>query len=289
MDSQNTFLKNLSSIIKCIRREISDPFYSNVGSGLAYYFLLSIAPIMITLSYVAGVFFSESAVIVRAVNEYLPKEIADIIVTLVAPQESTSGLIAALFVFVSTLYLASRGIYALIKVADYASDNFEAAGKSRFSVTFIKRHLKAIILTFMMVLIIVISLLFMVFGKVALDLAADHIDLRNISEFLYSLYHILTYPLALAAIFLILLLFYSWMPTKRLPYKEVLPGAVFGSTGVVLASLGFAVYLRYFFNSNAIYGALSGVVLLLLWFFLISHVLVIGIMVNRAFKDVFQK
>lgn len=289
MNSQNGFFKNTKSLFKCISIEILDPFYSNVAAGLAYYFLLSIAPIMITLSYVTGVFFSGSSIIINAIEEYMPSEVADIIITFATPSSSTTGLISTVFVFIFTLYLASRGLYALIKVSDYSSDNFDAIDKSSIPKTFIKRHLKAIVLTFMMILIIIISLLFMVFGKVALEVAAEHIDLQNASSFLYSLYHILTYPLAMAAIFFILMLFYSWMPTKRLPYGEVIPGAIFGSAGIILASLGFAIYLRYFFNSNAIYGALSGIVVLIIWFFLISHVLLLGIIVNKSFKEVFHK
>ena len=286
MNPKKDFIKYIKSVIKCIRIEKLDPFYSNVAPGLAYYFLLSIAPIMITLSYITGLVFSSSFWLEKAVNEILPKEISDTIIPFLSSQSNTSGLITTVFVFIFTLYLASKGIYALIKVADYASDNFDTAQIDGSAKTFIRRHIKAIVLTFMMIFMLVISLLFMVFGKVALDLAVEHIHIKTISVFIYDFYKILTYPLGMALLCIILLLFYSKMPTKHLPFKEVLPGAVFASLGLVLASMGFAMYLRFFFNSNAIYGALSSIIVLILWFFLISHVLVLGIIVNKAFKEI---
>ena len=134
-------------------------------------------------------------------------------------------------------------------------------------------------------MIIVFSLLFMVFGRATIDIWAAHMDSIQLTGYLYAFSHILSYPVALSVIFLILLIFYAWMPSKRLKYREVVPGAAAASIGIILASFGFVIYIKYFFSNNAIYGALSSIILLILWFFLLSHVLVFGIMLNQAFKD----
>ena len=285
MSKPVNYRKRLNLIIKSVIKDMSDPFYINVAPGLAYYFLLSIAPITISLSYLAGFLFTGSSFITTAIEEYVPEEISDIILSVITPHSSAAGLISTVFFFIFTLYLASRGMYALIKIADYAAGNLESSTIKEVPKKFLRRHLKAIVLTLLLILIINFSLLFMVFGKVALDIAVSYIDLKSISNLLYGLYHILSYPLGMAVIFLILVLLYARMPSKRLRFGEVTPGAAVASLGLVLASLGFAVYLKYFFTSNAIYGALSSIIVLILWFFLISHVLVFGIIVNHAFNN----
>ena len=263
---------------------MSDPFYLSAAPGLAYYFLLSIAPITLALSYLAGFLFTGSSFLTAVIKEYLPDEIADIILSAVTPHSSAAGLVSTVVFFIFTLYLASRGLYTLIKIADYAAGSLEASTIKEVPKNFLRRHLKAIVLTLLLILIINIALVVMVFGKVGLDMAVSFIDMNSISNILYGLYHILSYPLAIALIFLILVLLYARMPSERLSFREAIPGAAVAALGLVAASLGFEFYLNYFFRSNAIYGALSGIIVLILWFFLISNVLVFGIIVNHAFK-----
>ena len=145
--AQSTRLKKIA---KCIISDLSDPFYQNVAPGLAYYFLLSIAPIIISLSYFAGILFVGSNLLTNAINKYLPEELADILIPFFSHQSATAGLVATIFFFIFTLYLASRGFYALIKVADYASDNLEVSTFKEVPLVMAKRHIKAIILTLMM-------------------------------------------------------------------------------------------------------------------------------------------
>lgn len=276
--------KKFELIKNSIIKDMSDPFYLSAAPGLAYYFLLSIAPITLALSYLAGFLFTGSSYLTSVIKEYLPGEIADIILSAVTPNSSAAGLVSTIVFFIFTLYLASRGLYTLIKIADYASGSLEASNIKEVPKNFLRRHLKAIILTLLLILIINIALVVMVFGKVGLDMAVSFIDMSSISRLLYGLYHILSYPLAIALIFMILVLLYARMPTERLRFREAVPGAAVAALGLVAASLGFEFYLNYFFKSNAIYGALSGIIVLILWFFLISNVLVFGIVVNHAFK-----
>ena len=51
-------VQRFKSIVKCIVRDMSDPFYLNISPGLAYYFLLSTAPVVLLFNYMANFFFS---------------------------------------------------------------------------------------------------------------------------------------------------------------------------------------------------------------------------------------
>ncbi len=277
--------QRLKLIIKCIIRDMSDPFFANVAPGLAYYFLLSIAPIIASVSYFAGFFFLNSSLLVKAINRYLPSELADVLIPFLSQQSPTAGFMATIIFFIFTLYLASRGMYALIKVADYAADTLTANTMKEVPIAFLKRHAKAYLLTCLLILMTIFSLLFMVFGKALLDICIDYAKLRGFSYVLYTMYYYLSYPTGIVIVFFILSVIYALMPAKHLKFKEVIPGATISTLGLIIASIGFVIYIKYFFGNNAIYGALSSIILLILWFFLLAYVLVFGIIVNHAFKD----
>lgn len=76
-------------------------------------------------------------------------------------------------------------------------------------------------------------------------------------------------------------LVYNFAPAAR-PADRVwlTPGAVFGVALWLAASLGFRVYLGYFGYYSRIYGSLGAVILLLLWFYLTGAAILIGGEVN---------
>ena len=78
---------------------------------------------------------------------------------------------------------------------------------------------------------------------------------------------------------------YSRMPATNLPYREVLPGSITATIGIMVASIAYLIYIRYFFRLDAIFGALTSIIVLILWFFMMSFMLVFGIIVNVAFRD----
>ena len=47
-------MQRFKSIVKCIVRDMSDPFYLNISPGLAYYFLLSTAPVVLLFNYMVN-------------------------------------------------------------------------------------------------------------------------------------------------------------------------------------------------------------------------------------------
>lgn len=287
MAPQKFFRKErLKRMVRCIIDDMSDPFYQNVAPGLAYYFLLSIAPIVITFSYLASFFFINSTtLIIKMINRYLPEAITDVLIPFISQQSPATSLITTVIFIIFTLYLASRGIYMLIKISDYAANCYSAPTFRDVPLVFLKRHLKAVILTLFMMLIIVLALVFMVFGRAEIDVIIQLSDIEGITHILYTLYYYISYPIAALIIFIMLIIVYAWMPAKRHRILDVIPGASFACLGIIASSFIFMVYIGYFFSKNMIYGALSSIILLILWFFLLSFVLIFGIIVNHAFME----
>ena len=68
------------------------------------------------------------------------------------------------------------------------------------------------------------------------------------------------------------------------PVKSNFPDLALGSLValfiMVLGTLGFTIYLRFFSNYNAFYGALSGVIIFLFWAYILMFGLSVGAVVN---------
>ena len=62
------------------------------------------------------------------------------------------------------------------------------------------------------------------------------------------------------------------------------PGAAVATGLWVVATVGFSIYASNLGNFNATYGALGGVVVLLLWFFISGFIVLLGAQVNAVLE-----
>jgi membrane protein len=63
-------------------------------------------------------------------------------------------------------------------------------------------------------------------------------------------------------------------------WEWVTPGSAFGVVMLIATSLGFRLYLYYGWSWSETYGALAGVVILLLWFYLAALAVLVGAEIN---------
>jgi membrane protein len=69
---------------------------------------------------------------------------------------------------------------------------------------------------------------------------------------------------------------YKYVTDVKVPWRTVLPGAVLAGAMFEAAKVGFVLYLDNFANFDQVYGGVSTVVVLLLWFYVVSVILVFG-------------
>lgn len=89
------------------------------------------------------------------------------------------------------------------------------------------------------------------------------------------------YPLMIAFLFLYLLLFHRVVPNVRLKWREAAPGALFSLSAWLLISLIFSFYVDHLGNYSVLYGSLGAIIVLMLWLYLSSVVMLLGALVNH--------
>ncbi|MFQ5947798.1 MAG: YihY/virulence factor BrkB family protein [Acidimicrobiia bacterium] len=96
-------------------------------------------------------------------------------------------------------------------------------------------------------------------------------------EFLETLWLWVRIPLSTVGVFLFLLAFYRWGPPRPLPKSWL--AALLATGGVLLASLGFGLYLTQAGELGATFGALGAVAAALVWLYLGAFVILLGAVV----------
>lgn len=78
---------------------------------------------------------------------------------------------------------------------------------------------------------------------------------------------------------------YYFAPDTEQDWVCVTPGSIFAATLWLITSLGFRFYLASLGSYTETYGAIGGVMVLLLWFYLSGLVILVGAEMNAEIED----
>ena len=244
---------------------------TRLSASLTYYALLSLFPALIILVALFAVLGQTSAsqLIVGLVDELAPQGAADVIrepITQIVSGRSSAGAIVGVSVIVA-LWAASSYVGAFIWAVErvYPVDKPLASWK-----LLLRRLLFAVII---LVLLAVMALVVVVGGPLA-RLVADAVGLGDATVLAYR---ILRWPLLFVAAVMLFFVLYAAAPdVQRRGFLKALPGAVLGVAVWTVASVGFNLYVTHLGRYGATYGTLAGLVVFLLWLWILNLALLLG-------------
>lgn len=92
--------------------------------------------------------------------------------------------------------------------------------------------------------------------------------------------------LAVAINVVMFALIYRFLPNAQVTWRQAFVGGAFMGVLWELAKQGFSLYLSRFDNYNKMYGSLGGLIILILWIYYTSMLLLLGAEVAKLYKDV---
>lgn len=242
------------------------------AAALAYYLVFSFFPLLIFLSTLVGFLDLEPLTLGPGLQSLIPAQVVELInVYLTHVTELRSGNLLAASLL-AALWLPMRAVDSLMKAvnAAYQVDNPRPT----------LRHQAVVALfTLFLMAVMILTLLLVLAGRRALTFLARY--LPAIGPFI-GLWNSLRFPLMGAAFFLALGVLYWIAPGVHGPHRRVLPGALAALVSWLVFSAGFSFYVENIANYSMLYGALGGVVVLLLWLYATGMVLVLGAELNHA-------
>jgi membrane protein len=251
-----------------LRREWKHNKLSDAAAALTFYGVLAFFPFLLFIVALAGLVISPAQV--QALVGELGREVPQAFSQIPAAQlaELTSGPIRGVLTFsaLAAVWSAAAGVVSLIKALNIAYGVTES--RSRWKVYGIALG--------MMLAGAVLALLAGLVAVAAPALAA------RLGDPWTTLASWLRLPLAALLMMSLWGILYSVLPDTRLKFKFIIPGSVVGVLVWLAASLGFSSYVSHFSTFGITYGALGGIVILLLWMWISSLALMLGAEINAV-------
>jgi membrane protein len=261
-----------SSFLKELWVRIEKDDVPGMAAQLAYFFLLSLFPLLIFLVTLLPYTPMGQEDLLGVVRDFAPGETMNLIETsLQEVMNKNSKLLS--FGVIATLWTASNGIHAIVRAFNKAYDVVE--NRSFFYSRFI-----SIFLTIGMILVIVIALLLPVFGKqIGIYLFSE----LGLSKQFLAVWNALRWLISSIILFIVFTGLYWIAPNKKLTCISATPGALFSTIGWAITSLAFSFYVGNFGNYTATYGSIGGVMVLMVWFYLSGFIIILGGEINAYF------
>ena len=121
----------------------------------------------------------------------------------------------------------------------------------------------------------------MVLGPQVMAWLAGQVGLE---DFIVTLWTILRWPVIVLLMMVAVALMYYVMPDVQQKFRFITPGSVLAVVVWIVASLGFAYYVKTFANYNAMYGSIGAIIVLLLYFYISAAVLLLGAEMNAVIE-----
>lgn len=243
-----------------------------IAAGLAYYFFLSLFPLMIfmaaALSYIPIPNLFDQ--ILGLMSRFVPQEAMLMLQPVLKSVLHPPGTGLLSFGIIGTLWVASGGFASLIDALNIAYDVPETRPYWR------TRSL-AVGLTILVGSLVAVGLGVTLLGPNFAVHLSHHVHL---SALFVDIWPALRWLIIGASVVFAVELLYFLAPNVKQDFLFTLPGAVIGVSAWILVSLGFGIYVRQFADYNATYGTLGGVIALMLWFYLSAVAILIGAEIN---------
>ena len=270
-------IKRVKDIVCTVIIRMQKPYYQGVAAELAFFFLMSMVPLLTILGEYLGVFSISMDIIDELFSQYVSEEFAETLYKFL--DYTPSGTFSVLFI-IFALWSASKAQYAMIRIANYTYTGLNSGGG------FFRERLRAIVSVIVTMSLVVFSLAILVYGEPLIRIAGLYVE--NILGLPFTndqLYNALRWPLGIAVYFLAISYINYTLPTVKLPFKKLLPGSILTSAGMLISSWAYSYYISRFANHDLLYGSLATVVGLLFWFYILGYVIVIGIVFNAAWEE----
>jgi membrane protein len=252
-------------------REFSADQCTDLAAALTYYAVLSLFPALLALVSLLGVFGQgeqTTTFMTDMLQRVAPGGAAE---TMRQPIEQlanapTAGL--ALIVGVAgALWSASGYVNAFSRAMNRIYEIEEGRPFWKLRPVMLLITLVVVVLAALMLLILILS------GPVAEGLGSA-IGLGGVA---LTVWNIAKWPvLAAFAVLVVALLYYATPNVKQPKFRWMSMGALIALLVLAVTTVGFAFYVANFSNYNRTYGAIGGMIVLLLWFWLSNLSLLFG-------------
>ena len=247
----------------------------------AYFFVLSMIPIVLLLMTLVQYTPLTSSDVIAAVQQVFPSTVQNLIKSIVYQAYGQSSSIIPITILIA-LWSAGKGVLSM-------SSGLNCVYESTETRNYLYLRFRSSFYTVIFIVAIVLSLILSVFGNSISMVLNEHAPfLSHITEFVIQIRTFLT----LVVLTLFWDLVYKFLPNRKnkekTTMKKQLPGALFTACAWQLISFVFSIYLDIFKGFSSMYGSLTTIILLMLWLYMCMYAILLGGEVNALLDRYFK-
>ena len=264
-----------------ITRIIGSHHTGAYAAQAAYFFVLSMIPIVLLLMTLVQYTPLTSSDVIAAVQQVFPSTVQNLIKSIVYQAYGQSSSIIPITILIA-LWSAGKGVLSM-------SSGLNCVYESTETRNYLYLRFRSSFYTVIFIVAIVLSLILSVFGNSISMVLNEHAPfLSHITEFVIQIRTFLT----LVVLTLFWDLVYKFLPNRKnkekTTMKKQLPGALFTACAWQLISFVFSIYLDIFKGFSSMYGSLTTIILLMLWLYMCMYAILLGGEVNALLDRYFK-
>lgn len=242
---------------------------------LAYFFVLAIVPTITLISYEAALLNLSTDVIYDFIGSAFSSDIASMLLATTSSSEKGIGFFLVVIV---GYFIASNGPASIIITSNTIYGEKQEG--------FFRRRLKALIMTFVLVLLFIFMLIVPVFGTKIIELF-KFVDLNsNVTDNVSMIITFLQGPITWLIMYFFIKILYTMAPNKKVRSKNVGYGALFTTFSWVIITYIYSYYINNLAHYSTFYGGLANIVILMFWFYLLAYAFTIGMALNYRKEEI---
>ena len=244
------------------------------ASSLAFNFFLAFFPSIIVLftliPYIPIVDLQET--LMELITTILPPHTNEIAFATIYDiiNNPRSGLLSIGFIL--TIFFATNGVNSLIEA-------FNSSYHINESRSIIQQRLLSLGITFLLSCILMITILLIMFSKTVVNylITAEIIENKSIEYILFGKWMVI-----IIMLFIGISIIYHFGPTIKKKFKLFTPGSIISTCLIIVTSSFFNYYISNFAEYNKVYGSIGTLIIILLWMYINSIILLIGFELNAS-------
>ena len=244
------------------------------ASSLAFNFFLAFFPSIIVLftliPYIPIVDLQDT--LMELITTILPPHTNEIAFSTIYDiiNNPRSGLLSIGFVL--TIFFATNGVNSLIEA-------FNSSYHINESRSIIQQRLLSLGITFLLSCILMITILLIMFSKTVVNylIITEIIENKSIEYILFGKWMVI-----IIMLFVGISIIYHFGPTIKKKFKLFTPGSIISTCLIIVTSSFFNYYISNFAEYNKVYGSIGTLIIILLWMYINSIILLIGFELNAS-------
>src|ERR1700761_6834950 len=257
--------------------EIKQGTLVNKASSLAYNFMLALFPgtifLFTLIPYIPIRHFQDQLLTILA--QIMPHDAYNAFENTIIEIVKQKNVKLFSFGFLTTLFFATNGVSRLMQAFNKSSLQDETR-------SYVRRRWVALILTVVICVAMLVAVAIMIAGYKILISLQHQFNSKAHGWFLAIA--LLKWIIVIVIFFVTVSLLYRYGPAHKQRWKFFSPGSIFATSLAIFTSLGFTFYINNFSSYNQIYGSIGTLIVIMIWLYLNSLIILIGFELNASIE-----